>query len=212
MRNIKIQNKDYKLKATHEYGSQVFDPNIELICNFIRDLKISKGIIVDIGANQGIISVLLKDNIPNTGIVCIEPAVENVDHIKYNVPGTTIYQLALSNVNFTGSLIGSGGNQCYKIDTSTQGDILVSTLDSLDIKNVMLIKIDVETHEIEVLEGAINTIQKYKPIIYLEHHAEVNKDILFDKIEKLNYKIIYVNDLNRYIPNIINTYILIPNN
>lgn len=211
MRNIKIQNKDYKLKVTHEYGTQIFDPNIELICNFIKDLKIPKGVIVDIGANQGIISILLKDNIPNTGIICIEPAIENVEYIKYNISEAVIYQLALSNINSTGSLTNSGGNQCYKIDTSTQNNVLISTLDSLDIKNVMLIKIDVETHEMEVLEGAINTIQKYKPIIYLEHHPEVDKNLLFKQIEELNYKIIYLNNLNEYIPNIINTYILIPN-
>lgn len=208
MSNIKINNKFYTLNVTSEYGSVVVDPNINLINFYLKELQIPIGTIVDIGANQGVISILLKDNIINNGIVCIEPADENVERIKHNVPDAIIYHMAVSNINFTGSLRNNGGNQCYMVDTTKFGNTLISTLDSLDIKDVMLIKIDVETHELEVLEGSINTIKKYNPIIYLEHHPEVDKSILFNLIESFNYKIIFTTE---YVVNEINTYILIPN-
>lgn len=49
-----------------------------------------------------------------------------------------------------------------KISTS------IITLDSLNLDMISVMKIDVEGYEIQVLEGAINTIKKNKPYIILE--------------------------------------------
>ena len=42
------------------------------------------------------------------------------------------------------------------------------TLDSYDLQNVSFIKMDVENYEDEVLAGAINTIRRDRPVIFLE--------------------------------------------
>ena len=212
MRNIKLQNKEYLIKITPEYGSEIFLSDIELINDYIKKLKIPNGLIIDIGANQGVISLLLRDNIPNNGIVCIEPVSENVEYIKYNLPDAVIYPLAISNINSTGSLHNPfSSNQCYRLNKTSDGDVFISTLDNLNIKDAMLIKIDVEGAEIDVLEGAVATIEKYKPIIYLEHHWDlVDKDTLYSQIEKINYKIIYLDGRTEYVHGVINNYILIP--
>lgn len=47
--------------------------------------------------------------------------------------------------------------------------IKVITLDSLNLQNISMIKIDVENHENEVLEGAKQTILNNKPIIFIEN-------------------------------------------
>ena len=47
-------------------------------------------------------------------------------------------------------------------------NIPVITLDSLNIKNISVMKIDVEGHELEALKGAKKTIQNSKPVIILE--------------------------------------------
>ena len=65
------------------------------------------------------------------------------------------------------------------------------TLDSLNIpEKIDLIKIDVEGHEIETLEGAKNTILKNKPIIVIEtfNHRDKVEEILFSH----GYKIVDV--------------------
>ena len=56
-------------------------------------------------------------------------------------------------------------------------------LDNLDIKNIGLIKIDVEGFEIEVLKGARETLLKNKPIMIIEnevvHTDDTNELFLF---------------------------------
>jgi len=49
------------------------------------------------------------------------------------------------------------------------------TLDSMQYKNVGYIKIDVEGHEYEVLEGAVNLISTQKPIVQIEI-LDISKD------------------------------------
>jgi len=49
-------------------------------------------------------------------------------------------------------------------------EISIQPLDSFNITNVGLIKIDVEGMEELVIEGALNTIDKYKPVLIIEIH------------------------------------------
>ena len=57
--------------------------------------------------------------------------------------------------------------------------VYLYTLDSILIKenmeNITFIKIDVEGYEIEVLEGAVNTIKKYKPNLCIEINEDLYK-------------------------------------
>jgi FkbM family methyltransferase len=212
MRNIKIHGKNYIVKLTSEYPSEFFDPIVEILNKHINALDIKEGVIIDIGANQGLLSLTLRDNIPNTGIVCIEPAEENVEHLRYNVTDAVIYPIAISDIDSTGSITQYSGNQTYRLNKDDSKNIPIAKLDSLDIKNVMLIKVDVEGHEIEVLKGAEGTLKKYSPIILLEHHHDlVDKDELYTQIEKINYSIEYLEGATGYIPGRINNYILLPN-
>ncbi len=46
--------------------------------------------------------------------------------------------------------------------------VKVKTLDSYEFKDVDIIKIDVEGFEYDVMLGAVNTIEKYKPVVQVE--------------------------------------------
>ena len=48
-------------------------------------------------------------------------------------------------------------------------------------------KIDVEGHELKMLEGAYNTINLHKPDIFIEVWTE-NKDVMFKYFEDIGYK------------------------
>ncbi len=56
-----------------------------------------------------------------------------------------------------------------------QLDVAVRKLDSLRLPNVGVIKIDTEGYETPILEGAKETIQKYKPRLVIEVHKQTGK-------------------------------------
>ena len=70
----------------------------------------------------------------------------------------------------------AGGNTLLKESVVTkkftEKKIQISTLDNFKIKDVKLIKIDVEGYEINVLKGAEKTIKKYKPDLFIECATE----------------------------------------
>ena len=57
----------------------------------------------------------------------------------------------------------------------------VKTLDSLQIKDVDLVIIDTEGYEVNVLQGATETIKRYSPVLVVEFSAK--------QLSKYNYKI-----------------------
>jgi hypothetical protein len=89
-----------------------------------------------------------------------------------------IYEIALSNKEGTMPLYNSqaenfGGFSLHSYSNGSSfvvnSSINVITLDSLNLSNISMIKIDVENHEVEVLEGAKQTILLNKPIIFIEN-------------------------------------------
>ena len=77
-------------------------------------------------------------------------------------------------------------------------NVNVKKLDHLQFGNpISFIKIDVEGHEIEVIEGAIETITKNKPILLVEIEERHSKKKVIDTIkfiEALGYKSYYFNE------------------
>jgi FkbM family methyltransferase len=83
--------------------------------------------------------------------------------------------------------------QKYKYISKNFERLYLNKLDNLKIKNVVLIKVDTEGHELEVFKGAEYTIKKFKPMIIFETN---NKSYYLKKnlrcrqyLLKLGYKI-----------------------
>ena len=128
---------------------------------------------VDVGSRDGEFSRYLTWTFDH--VYCFDYRESSFFARNVDVQKVTHYKVALGREY--AQEIGSGRNnfrnpvfhipywQRMKND-STFDTIL--PLDSFNLKNVGLIKIDVDGMELEVLEGAINTIKEYKPIIIIE--------------------------------------------
>jgi FkbM family methyltransferase len=169
--------------------------------------------IIDIGANIGNHSLFFSEFLEYDKIICFEPFEKNVELLKLNLIGKNckIMDYALSDSdsekilynsepnNFGGFSLHSydgvkGGNKSFIVkDTVT-----TKTLDSLNLTNITMIKIDVEGHENSVLNGGIETIKRNSPIIFIENlssgYPHLFEDSQFgDFFEKINYTRIHKN-------------------
>jgi len=68
-------------------------------------------------------------------------------------------------------------------------EVPVMTLDGLKLQKCKLIKIDVEGMEADVLRGSLSTIQKLKPILYVENNNRGDSTELVRLIRDLGYDI-----------------------
>ena len=148
--------------------------------------------ILDIGANIGYNTLMFSDYGP---VHTFEPVYHTI--VDMNIKNNNLknqvklYRCALSNVecisnmyvpqrgyqenkiNYGGTSMGMHGerlgNQIVKAQCKRLDDIYDGT--------PSIIKIDVESHELQVLEGAINTIKNHMPMILIEIHDFENSEI-----------------------------------
>lgn len=149
-------------------------------------------LVVDVGGAYGDTAVWYSKEF-GAKVIVFEPLKERYDAILKNIVANgvadkvTAYNVAL----------GSGAKQIGFIwggmFTILDGNIVFETrrLDDFGFKDVWLLKIDVEGFECEVLRGAINTINNFKPKIILEAHSSKLKKECIELLHKLGYEIKY---------------------
>ena len=62
-----------------------------------------------------------------------------------------------------------------------------TTIDALNLESCSLIKADVEGMEPDVIRGAVETIAKHKPVLYLEHNGDDSSQIA-SALDEIGYK------------------------
>jgi FkbM family methyltransferase len=175
------------------------------------------GQVLDIGANLGTFCVPLAQKIPQLKFHAFEPqriiSYQLCANIIINsLDNVYTYEFALSNEDANVELtmpdyanetnIGAFSidkevrkNEYECTTVNTTDTIQLVPLDLLAFSNVKLIKIDVEGHELEVLQGGIETIKanNYPPIIFeawtWKPWYQEKRKALFEYVEGHGYKI-----------------------
>jgi FkbM family methyltransferase len=147
----------------------------------VATTKTPNGVIVDIGGHIGLNALMFSDYAP---VHTFEPMFfnvlnTNITNAKTKFPIIT-YDIGLSHTKCTRDIytpdkgsqntINYGNCSLTKPNTfSACKTIYLNTLDSCVINDpIVFIKIDVEGHEYEVLNGASKTIHKHKPMLCVE--------------------------------------------
>ena len=166
-----------------------------------------KNVALDIGAHVGLWSKRLVKEFKH--VHCFEPVKKHIEcwhaNVDSDLNNVDIYNVALSDVEGTSKMkvpVKNSGMASlqYKLQkghehVATEEDVETRTLDSYDFDVVDFMKIDVEEHEYKMLRGAQKTIEKHKPVLYIELndlHASV-----FLAALNLGYKLIYGVGMNR---------------
>ena len=138
---------------------------------------------VDVGAHVGLWSMHMASQFAE--VYAFEPVVQFRECWRANMTGvknTTLHHVALgavrAEVKMAIDSADSGGTHVANngLDTDTP----LVPLDSYEFGEVDFIKIDCEGYELDVLEGAVKTIDRWKPCIIVEqkpHKLAVNYGI-----------------------------------
>lgn len=161
---------------------------------------------IDVGANKGDYTLFTGHLIGESGkVIAVEPVPENIHWFnkslaENDLENVTLVDAALSDENghatFQLGERSGWGSVIPGKDEPEAGTIRVRTvtLDSLvpelELDRVDALKIDVEGGEVEVIRGAEETIDRFRPMIWLDIHADVDVDWLHEFFTERNYRII----------------------
>ena len=125
-------------------------------------------VFVDCGAHKGFVTEKFLKTVNNKykAIYAIEPDYANFEILETqlrDIPNTTTIKCALSDKNGEERFY-QGFDFASKLSKNGNDLVKTVTLDSLKIPTTF-IKMHLEGGELDVLKGAVNTIQKYRPII-----------------------------------------------
>jgi FkbM family methyltransferase len=177
--------------------------------------------IIDIGANTGIYSLIAINNNPKAKVIAIEPVNLNFEVLSKNIERNrfAIYpeQIALSDkegkarmfmlkdrLNYMTSI----NDNRYELHPEIQGDEDVVEIEVAikpfsyvaekhQLDKIDLIKIDVEGHEITVLNSMIDYINRSRPAILIEIIGDDNAKKLNQIFEELEYQFISIDETNK---------------
>jgi len=170
------------------------------------------GVAIDVGANLGEWTVPLARAVGASGLVlACEPAPLTAKALE-----ATLAANALRQAEVIRCAVGDhDGNAAFGVPvvTSAQTDsgtarigaagpgcdvfsVPLSSLDSLaterGLRRVDVIKIDVEGHEKQVLDGAEATLDRFRPTLVIEtgHEAEGGREAIHDRLRGLGYRML----------------------
>ena len=199
--------------ASIRWRKQQLEPGIiKLVKNIAKelDLQNDRGCFFDVGANVGLYTWEVSKICPHRKTLVFEPDPENIKLLQKTLSAANLQNLefckcALSNrvskvlflqdslTSATGCVAGKDKPWIEQYLNSSANEIRVKTktLDSVvsDDNNPSLIKIDVEGHEVEVLEGGRNTLTKIKPLLIVESFPPKQRTVL-SILQELGYKLI----------------------
>ncbi len=152
--------------------------------NFLNNLlaNINEPMVFDVGANTGSYGFLCQKINPNAQIFCFEPhptSFASLEKQVQNNSGIKAINLALSNslgsldlydyadnINSRHATLCQGVIETVKQQASTKFKVQVSTIDRIiaeeKINKIHLLKIDVEGHDFQVLQGAKQALAQKK--------------------------------------------------
>ncbi len=191
-----VPNYPLDLIQSHIVDRQEFFEN-----DILRELQPyikNDAVILDIGANIGNHSIYWAMMNNARKIYSFEPIKDTFKILKKNIEinelsdKIKIFNLGLSNQKINGSIsffdyTNIGGTH---VKQDPNGNLLLDKLDNIKIEEdaVDFVKIDVEGHELEVLQGARETLLKYKPMIFIEIFPE-NKTKVHEYLINLGYRL-----------------------
>ena len=182
--------------AMHKYG-EYSEGEVAMF----RQLLGPGDVVVEAGANFGALTVPMAQLVGPQGMIyAFEPQRLVYQGLTANIALNSLPNVTTMHAGL-GAAYGSlhvpildpthrqsfGG---FSITGHSAGEkVAVLTIDSLELAQCRMIKVDVEGMECEVLEGARETIARLKPILYVENDRPEYSSRLIAQIQDMGYRL-----------------------
>jgi FkbM family methyltransferase len=157
----------------------------------------------DVGANVGLYSLLAARQVHPGMAYAFEPLPQNVwylrKHLELNdIHNVDVLELAVSDRSGTACFEKSGNRSMGHLAEGGNIRVCTATLDSLVFSERIFppscIKMDIEGAELLALRGAGESIQRYRPVIFLATHGrEVHRECS-QLLESWGYECLSIQD------------------
>jgi FkbM family methyltransferase len=169
------------------YVKGIYEPNYAVLINKFLS---KNGVFIDVGANMGYYSLLASKVVGKDGcIIAIEPSSRDYDRLVDNVENNDLTRLIFT-YNFAvfdkasgsvdlsiaceerSSINTAGAEFSFKsVDKIRTENVKVISIDALSkeisLSRLDVLKLDIEGYELKALQGAEQTLKKFRPVIML---------------------------------------------
>jgi FkbM family methyltransferase len=157
-------------------------------------------VVVEVGANLGAHTISLAQRVGPEGrvyafepqsflhnILCANMALNGHDNVRcFNLGvGRERGTMSLPPIDY--ERFNNFG--AFSLSTNPGIPVDITTLDTYTFTRLDFIKIDVEGMEKDVLDGARNTINRHRPLLYVENDREEKSEALIRTIMDLGYRL-----------------------
>lgn len=186
----------YVGRSFKEYG-QFSQGEFDLFTHFVGP----GAIVLDVGANIGAHTVPLAQLVGATGVVVAfepQPTLHRIlcaNLVLNSIPNVLTYAMALGNSEgecIIPLLDYSQPNNFGGIgmDMVEEGEAVpLGKLDDFNLERLDFLKVDVEGFESKVLEGAAETIERCRPIMYIENDRVDRSAELIQRLFDMGYRL-----------------------
>jgi FkbM family methyltransferase len=198
------------IKLYFMYKRKIESQSLDFLKRFTKE----NTTVVDVGANIGYFTIEISKYLDSSSrIIAIEPGLINFSRLqkvveeKKREPSISLVMAGLSEEIGWGSLEidpSNPANHRLSEEQNAAKSVELYTLDSIteNIKNVALVKIDVQGHELAVLNGGKKLLREQSPALLIEIDNRFDTNLgekIWDYLDAFNYKMFMTNDLEEEI-------------
>lgn len=188
--------------------SEPYPNHIRVVRKYLSLFPHKNRICIDVGGHIGTTALPYSRLFEH--VYAYEPTSRNYRFLEENVRNNgasniTCINKGIYSEDCRGSILLHGSNSgCYYFSKQDNGSIECTTLDKGMYTRVDFLKIDVEGAELFALQGALQTIRTWKPLIHLEinglseRNYGISESKIFEMMKSLGYLVFERPDPNNY--------------
>jgi FkbM family methyltransferase len=178
---------------------EMYGESCEAELSILRPLAPVGGLVLDVGAYIGTHTVFFSHAVGDQGVViALEPQRLIFQNLCANLALNGILNVVALNLAAGRSAeIRRCASYDPRVNTNFAGialtnhpegeNVEIAAIDRLGINHCDLMKVDVEGMEVEVLEGACKTIERFKPVLFIENNTVEGSTAILTLLDELGY-------------------------